>query len=90
MLVGNKLDLADNHSRKVTTAEGQSLAEVRLIWLFKHFSAVIHSKPQDIKKNIRNVLSFIFLLVQQYQALFYECSAKTGENMEKLIDHLAG
>ncbi|XP_037539619.1 ras-related protein Rab-6.2-like [Nematolebias whitei] len=53
MLVGNKLDLADNHSRKVTTAEGQSLAE-------------------------------------QYQALFYECSAKTGENMEKLIDHLAG
>ncbi|XP_037834402.1 EF-hand calcium-binding domain-containing protein 4A isoform X2 [Kryptolebias marmoratus] len=53
MLVGNKLDLADNpSSRKVTTAEGQSLAE--------------------------------------YQALFYECSAKTGENMEQLIDHLAG
>uniref|UniRef100_A0A3Q3BC60 Si:ch211-247i17.1 n=1 Tax=Kryptolebias marmoratus TaxID=37003 RepID=A0A3Q3BC60_KRYMA len=25
----------------------------------------------------------------QYQALFYECSAKTGENMEQLIDHLA-
>ena len=31
MLLGNKLDLADGHGRKVTTGEGQRLAEVRSI-----------------------------------------------------------
>uniref|UniRef100_A0A4W6DX50 Si:ch211-247i17.1 n=1 Tax=Lates calcarifer TaxID=8187 RepID=A0A4W6DX50_LATCA len=31
MLLGNKLDLADGHGRKVTTLEGQRLAEVRCI-----------------------------------------------------------
>ncbi|XP_028286264.1 EF-hand calcium-binding domain-containing protein 4A [Parambassis ranga] len=53
MLLGNKLDLVNSHSRGVTTEEGQRLAE-------------------------RN------------QALFYECSAKTGCNMEELMTHLAG
>ncbi|KAF7224324.1 EF-hand calcium-binding domain-containing protein 4A isoform X2 [Nothobranchius furzeri] len=52
VLAGNKLDSADNHSRDVTTAEGQSLAG--------------------------------------FQALFYECSAKTGDNIEELMLHLAG
>ncbi|KAK5927930.1 hypothetical protein CgunFtcFv8_013035 [Champsocephalus gunnari] len=52
MLLGNKLDLADTHSRRVTTSEGQGLAE-------------------------------------QHQALFYECSAKSGCNMEELMTHLA-
>ncbi|XP_053283509.1 EF-hand calcium-binding domain-containing protein 4A isoform X1 [Pleuronectes platessa] len=52
MLLGNKLDLADAHSRQVTTREGQRLAE-------------------------------------QHQALFYECSAKTGRNMEEVMTHLA-
>lgn len=31
MLLANKLDLADSQSRKVTTQEGQRLAEVRRI-----------------------------------------------------------
>ncbi|XP_035813328.1 EF-hand calcium-binding domain-containing protein 4A [Amphiprion ocellaris] len=53
MLLGNKLDLADGHSREVSTGDGQRLAE-------------------------------------QHQALFYECSAKTGSNMEELMTHLAG
>ncbi|XP_042268066.1 EF-hand calcium-binding domain-containing protein 4A [Thunnus maccoyii] len=53
MLLGNKLDLADGHSREVTTREGQKLAE-------------------------------------QHQALFYECSGKTGCNMEELMTQLAG
>ncbi|XP_053175499.1 EF-hand calcium-binding domain-containing protein 4A [Scomber japonicus] len=52
MLLGNKLDLADGHSRKVTTKEGQKLAE-------------------------------------QHQALFYECSGKTGCHMEELMTQLA-
>ncbi|KAJ4938312.1 hypothetical protein JOQ06_002932 [Pogonophryne albipinna] len=52
ILLGNKLDLADTHSRRVTTSEGQGLAE-------------------------------------QHQALFYECSAKSGCNMEELMTHLA-
>ncbi|XP_026221280.1 EF-hand calcium-binding domain-containing protein 4A isoform X2 [Anabas testudineus] len=51
MLLGNKLDLADGRSRKVTTEEGQRLAE--------------------------------------HQALFYECSAKTGCNVEDLMTHLS-
>ncbi|KAM9854784.1 EF-hand calcium-binding domain-containing protein 4A [Aulostomus maculatus] len=51
ILLGNKLDLT--HSRKVTTGDGQRLAE-------------------------------------QHQALFYECSAKTGCNMEELMIHLVG
>ncbi|CAN9499371.1 unnamed protein product [Ophioblennius macclurei] len=29
-------------------------------------------------------------LAEQYQALFYECSAKTGENVDELMNHLAG
>lgn len=53
MLLANKLDLADSHSRKVTTVEGQRLAE-------------------------------------QHQALFYECSAKTGCNVNELMTDLAG
>ncbi|XP_042351933.1 EF-hand calcium-binding domain-containing protein 4B-like [Plectropomus leopardus] len=53
MLLANKLDLADRHSREVTTGEGQRLAE-------------------------------------QHQALFYECSAKTGFNVEELMTFLAG
>ncbi|XP_026166282.1 EF-hand calcium-binding domain-containing protein 4A isoform X3 [Mastacembelus armatus] len=53
MLLGNKLDLADGHSREVITREGQRLAE-------------------------------------QHQALFYECSAKTGFNVEELMSDLAG
>ncbi|XP_070764067.1 EF-hand calcium-binding domain-containing protein 4B-like [Enoplosus armatus] len=54
MLLANKLDLAaESHSRKVTTVEGQRLAE-------------------------------------RHQALFYECSAKTGYNMEELMTDLAG
>ncbi|XP_040893374.1 EF-hand calcium-binding domain-containing protein 4A isoform X2 [Toxotes jaculatrix] len=52
MLLGNKLDLADKRGRKVTTGQGQRLAE--------------------------------------NQALFYECSAKTGCNVEELMTHLAG
>ncbi|XP_044050480.1 EF-hand calcium-binding domain-containing protein 4A isoform X3 [Siniperca chuatsi] len=52
MLLANKLDLADSCSRKVTTVEGQRLAE-------------------------------------QHQALFYECSAKTGCRMEELMTDLA-
>ncbi|KAK5619523.1 hypothetical protein CRENBAI_013908 [Crenichthys baileyi] len=52
MLLGNKLDLADNKNREVTKAEGERLAE-------------------------------------HYQALFYECSAKTGDNMDELMVHLA-
>ncbi|XP_076590144.1 ras-related protein Rab-6B [Chaetodon auriga] len=52
MLLANKLDLADGHSRKVTAGEGQRLAE-------------------------------------QHQALFYECSAKTGWNMVELMTDLA-
>ncbi|KAG7245416.1 hypothetical protein INR49_010867 [Caranx melampygus] len=52
MLLGNKLDLAGSHGRKVTTEEGQRLAE-------------------------------------QHQALFYECSAKTGYNMKELMIDLA-
>ncbi|KAM9377707.1 EF-hand calcium-binding domain-containing protein 4A [Pholidichthys leucotaenia] len=51
MLLGNKLDLVDSHSRKVTAAEGQRLAE-------------------------------------EHQALFYECSAKTGHNIEELMTQL--
>ncbi|XP_067359092.1 EF-hand calcium-binding domain-containing protein 4A isoform X1 [Channa argus] len=51
MLLGNKLDLADSHNRKVTRGEGQRLAE-------------------------------------QHQALFYECSAKSGYNMEDLMTQL--
>ncbi|XP_044050479.1 EF-hand calcium-binding domain-containing protein 4A isoform X2 [Siniperca chuatsi] len=51
MLLANKLDLADSCSRKVTTVEGQRLAE--------------------------------------HQALFYECSAKTGCRMEELMTDLA-
>ncbi|XP_034032270.1 EF-hand calcium-binding domain-containing protein 4A [Thalassophryne amazonica] len=53
MLLGNKLDLVGSQGRKVTTQEGQTLA-------------------------------------QQQQAVFYECSAKTGCNMEELMTHLAG
>ncbi|KAM8893141.1 EF-hand calcium-binding domain-containing protein 4A isoform 2-T2 [Spinachia spinachia] len=53
MLLANKLDLADAHSREVNTAEGQRLAE-------------------------------------KHQALFYECSAKTGCNVEELMTYLAG
>ncbi|XP_030587552.1 EF-hand calcium-binding domain-containing protein 4A [Archocentrus centrarchus] len=53
MLLGNKLDLAGNQCRQVTTEEGQRLAE-------------------------------------QHQALFYECSAMTGCNVEELMNHLAG
>ncbi|XP_059190254.1 EF-hand calcium-binding domain-containing protein 4A isoform X2 [Centropristis striata] len=52
MLLANKLDLADSHSREVTTDAGQKLAE--------------------------------------HQALFYECSAKTGCNVEELMKILAG
>lgn len=33
MLLGNKLDLAEGHSRKVSTQEGQRLAEVRYSFL---------------------------------------------------------
>ncbi|XP_061678151.1 EF-hand calcium-binding domain-containing protein 4A isoform X2 [Syngnathoides biaculeatus] len=51
MLLGNKLDLADSHRRKVAKRDGQKLAE--------------------------------------HRALFYECSAKTGANMEELMTHLA-
>lgn len=43
MLLANKLDLADSHSRKVTAAEGQRLAEVRHNWIFKLRSALIYS-----------------------------------------------
>ncbi|XP_036963879.1 EF-hand calcium-binding domain-containing protein 4A [Acanthopagrus latus] len=52
MLLANKLDLADDHSRRVTAGKGQRLAE-------------------------------------QHQALFYECSAKTGHNIEELMTDLA-
>ena len=30
-----------------------------------------------------------FWFLQQHQALFYECSAKTAHNMEELMTHLA-
>ncbi|XP_008304531.1 ras-related protein Rab-13 [Stegastes partitus] len=53
MLLGNKQDLTESHSRQVSTGAGRRLAE-------------------------------------QHQALFYECSAKTGCNMEELMTHLAG
>ncbi|XP_037308541.2 EF-hand calcium-binding domain-containing protein 4A isoform X1 [Pungitius pungitius] len=53
VLLANKLDLADGHSREVKTAEGQRLAD-------------------------------------KHQALFYECSAKTGCNVEELMTYLAG
>ncbi|XP_031603240.1 EF-hand calcium-binding domain-containing protein 4A [Oreochromis aureus] len=53
MLLGNKLDLADNQCREVKTEEGQKLAK-------------------------------------QHQALFYECSARNGLNVEELMNHLAG
>ncbi|XP_054895056.1 EF-hand calcium-binding domain-containing protein 4A isoform X3 [Poeciliopsis prolifica] len=52
MLLGNKLDLADNNNREITRPEGERLAE-------------------------------------EYQALFHECSAMTGYNMEELMVHLA-
>ncbi|XP_014849302.1 PREDICTED: EF-hand calcium-binding domain-containing protein 4A isoform X1 [Poecilia mexicana] len=52
MLLGNKLDLADNNNREITRPEGERLAE-------------------------------------DYQALFHECSAKTGYNMDELMVHLA-
>ncbi|XP_068579522.1 EF-hand calcium-binding domain-containing protein 4A isoform X2 [Cebidichthys violaceus] len=52
MLLANKLDLTDSHSRQVKTEEGQRLAD--------------------------------------HQALFYECSAKTGCNVEELMTSLAG
>ncbi|XP_073329004.1 EF-hand calcium-binding domain-containing protein 4A [Pagrus major] len=52
MLLANKLDLADDHSRRVTAGKGQRLAE-------------------------------------QHQALFYECSAKSGHNIEELMTDLA-
>ncbi|XP_019712670.1 EF-hand calcium-binding domain-containing protein 4A isoform X1 [Hippocampus comes] len=52
MLLGNKLDLADSHHRKVERRDGHKLAE-------------------------------------QHQASFYECSAKTGANMEELMTHMA-
>uniref|UniRef100_UPI0037E7A69A EF-hand calcium-binding domain-containing protein 4A n=1 Tax=Semicossyphus pulcher TaxID=241346 RepID=UPI0037E7A69A len=53
MLLANKLDLAESPGRKVSTADGQRLAE-------------------------------------QHQALFYECSAKSGSNTEELMTSLAG
>uniref|UniRef100_A0A096LX95 Calcium release activated channel regulator 2B n=1 Tax=Poecilia formosa TaxID=48698 RepID=A0A096LX95_POEFO len=52
MLLGNKLDLADNNNREITRPEGERLAE-------------------------------------DYQALFHECSAKTGYYMDELMVHLA-
>ncbi|XP_057692914.1 EF-hand calcium-binding domain-containing protein 4A isoform X1 [Corythoichthys intestinalis] len=52
VLLGNKLDLADSHCRKVSRRAGQMLAE-------------------------------------QHEASFYECSAKTGENIEQLMTHMA-
>lgn len=36
------------------------------------------------------MLLTMFLFTQQYQALFYECSAKTGCNMEVVMSDLAG
>lgn len=48
MLLGNKLDLADNQRREVRTEEGQKLAEVRRIRLFTQISKI--GKPQMYKK----------------------------------------
>lgn len=48
MLLGNKLDLADNQRREVRTEEGQKLAEVRRIRLFTQISKT--GKPQMFKK----------------------------------------
>ncbi|XP_042084395.1 EF-hand calcium-binding domain-containing protein 4A isoform X1 [Haplochromis burtoni] len=83
MLLGNKLDLADNQRREVRTEEGQKLAEVRRIRLFTQISKI--GKPQMYKKK-----SLLFLVIQQHQALFYECSARNGLNVEELMNHLAG
>lgn len=81
MLLGNKLDLADNQCREVKTEEGQKLAEVRRIRLFTQISKT--RKPQMYK--IKS-----FFVIQQHQALFYECSARNGLNVEELMNHLAG
>lgn len=50
MLLGNKLDLADNQRREVRTEEGQKLAEVRRIRLFTQISKI--GKPQMYKKKV--------------------------------------
>ena len=85
MLLANKLDLTDGHSREVTTEEGQRLAEVRLISIFKLLSALIYSH-----KKRKHHIVFTSWFIQQHQALFYECSAKTGCNVEALMTSLAG
>lgn len=87
MLLGNKLDL-ESHSRNVTTREGRRLAEVRCIWIFKQPSAGIWCQS---KKSISEIsFSSTIWFMQQHKALFYECSAKTGCNIEELMTHLAG
>lgn len=68
MLVGNKLDLADSHSREVTTAEGQNLAEVKFICIFKDLSAVIHSKP----------INKIMIIITNNTFFFLACTAVPG------------
>lgn len=35
------------------------------------------------------ILNVVLWFMQQHQALFYECSAKSGCNMEELMTHLA-
>lgn len=74
MLLANKLDRADR--RQVTASAGQGLAKVQHIWIFKASSAVIYSQ------------SSTRWFTQQHQALFYECSATTGCNVEEAMTEL--
>lgn len=90
MLLANKLDLADSHSREVSTGEGQRLAEVRHTQIFRSDLLTLLRMDHCLWKKCIKMLFFTSWFLQQHQALFYECSAKTGCNMEELMTYLAG
>ncbi|XP_066524010.1 EF-hand calcium-binding domain-containing protein 4A isoform X4 [Hoplias malabaricus] len=82
MLLGNKTDMGEGDRRQVTSRQGQKLAQVMNtthLCIYILLSQICFSFPP----------SMFVTVFQEYLAEFFECSAKSGHNIEKAMTHLA-
>lgn len=86
MLLGNKMDMEDGGERRLTTMQGQKLAEVMKTsghFLFHVFMFCLTIIYLFLSVNV------VMFVRQEYQAEFFECSAKSGRNIQEAMTHLA-
>lgn len=79
-------------------SENQGRAETRRCEAHLNIQTTFHSDLLTVEQHniffevneMKWFFFFTFLFIQQHQASFYECSAKTGRNVEELMTFLAG